>query len=103
MPDEPTPVVVTMAWEQVDDQLLAHLARYVVLSREEPGCRNVDLCASLTHTGRVVVIEKWAGSADQRAHFDGPAMVSLAAAARHAGAARPRVDRLEGISMHDLI
>jgi len=91
-----------MAWEQVDDQLLAHLARYVVLSRDEPGCRNVDLCASMTHAGRVVVIEKWAGAADQRAHFDGPAMGSLAAAARDAGASPPGMDLLEGISMHDL-
>jgi quinol monooxygenase YgiN len=103
MADESTPVIVTMTWEQVDDALLAHLARYVVLSRDEPGCRNVDFCASLTATNRVVVIEKWAGAAEQRAHFDGAAMVALAQAARASGSGRPSVDLLEGISMHDLI
>ena len=29
------------------------LARYVVLTRHEPGCRNVDLLTSVTHSGRV--------------------------------------------------
>ena len=33
----------------------AVLARYVVLSRTSPGCRNIDLVASLTTPGRVVV------------------------------------------------
>jgi quinol monooxygenase YgiN len=102
VPAETDPVVVTMTWEQVDDALLAHLARYVVISRGDPGCRNIDLCASVTVPGRVVVIGKWESGAAQRAHFDGAAMVALAAAARDLGAARPDVDLLEGISAHDL-
>jgi quinol monooxygenase YgiN len=91
-----------MTWEHVDDALLAHLARYVVLSRGEPGCRNVDFCASVTVAGRVVVIGKWASWEAQRSHFDGGAMVALATAARDLGTARPAIDLLEGISAHDL-
>ena len=102
VPDDASPLVVTMAWEHVDDDLLAHLARYVVLTRQEPGCRNVDLCASMTGAGRVLVVEKWAGPAEQRAHFDGDAMVALARTARDLGATRPEVELWEGISMHDL-
>lgn len=98
----PEPVVVTMVWEQVDDQLMAHLVRYVVVSRAEPGCRNIDLCASVTVDGRVVIIEKWATSTAQRAHADGAVLLALASAARDLGAARPTLDLLEGISAHDL-
>ena len=96
------PVIVTMVWEDVSDALLAHLARDVVLARGEPGCRNVDLCASLGNPGRVVVIEKWGTGADQRAHFDAAPMVDLATAARQLGASPPAVDLLDGISAHDL-
>jgi quinol monooxygenase YgiN len=96
------PVVVTMRWERVTDLLLAQIARYVVMSRGEPGCRNVDLCASVTADGRVVVIEKWASADAQRAHMDAEAMVTLATAARDMGAARPELDLLEGMSAHDL-
>jgi quinol monooxygenase YgiN len=96
------PRVITMTWEHVTDALLAHLARYVVVSRGEPGCRNIDLCASVTEPGRVVVIEKWAGEEAQRAHLDGEAMVTLATAARDLGATRPAIDLLEGIIAHDL-
>ena len=42
-----------------EEALLATLARYVVLTRHEPACRNVDLIASCTHDRRFVVIEKW--------------------------------------------
>ena len=93
---------MTMAWEQVGDDLLAHLARYVVLSRGERGCRNIDLCASVTQPGRVVVIEKWDSRESQRRHFDGEAMVALAGAALALDAARPTIDLLDGISAHDL-
>lgn len=101
-PDGPEPTIVTMVWEQVDDGLMAHLARYVVVSRSETGCRNIDLCASVTVDGRVVIIEKWATPAAQQAHAGGPALLALASAARDLGAARPTLDLLEGISAHDL-
>ncbi len=96
------PAVVTMVWDQVTDALLAHLARYVVVSRAEPGCRNIDLCASVTTPGRVTVIEKWANPATQQAHLDGPALLTLATGARGLGAARPAIELLEGISAYDL-
>jgi quinol monooxygenase YgiN len=102
VPEAPDPVLVTMLWDHVEDDLLAHLVRYVVMARGEPGCRNIDLCASLTVPGRVVIITKWASAAAQRVHFDGPAAVALAVAARDLGAPRPEVDLLEGISAHDL-
>ncbi len=98
----PEPAVVTMVWEQVTDALLGHLARYVVLSRADPGCRNIDMCASVTSPGRVTVIEKWANAASQQAHLGGPTLLALATAARDLGAARPVIDLLEGISAHDL-
>lgn len=96
------PVIVTMRWERVTDPLLAQIVRYVVMSRGEPGCRNIDLCASVTTDGRVVLIEKWSSQDTQQAHLDGEAMVRLATAARDLGAARPELDLLEGISAHDL-
>jgi quinol monooxygenase YgiN len=96
------PVLVTMVWERVGDELLAHIVRYVVLSRGEADCRNIDLCASVTTAGRIVVIEKWGSAEAQRAHFDGATMVELAAAARDLGAARPQLDLLDGISAHDI-
>ena len=100
--DGSEPTIVTMVWEQVDDDLMAHLVRYVVVSRSEPGCRNIDLCASVTSRGRVVVIEKWATPAAQQAHADGAALLALATAARQMGTARPTLDLLEGLSAHDL-
>jgi quinol monooxygenase YgiN len=91
-----------MRWEAVSDALLGHIARYVVMTRGEEGCRNVDLCASVTTEGRVAVIEKWASYDTQQAHLNGQAMVALALAARELGAARPELDLLEGMSAHDL-
>jgi quinol monooxygenase YgiN len=102
VPEADAPVLVTMVWEEVTDDLLAHLVRYVVMARGEDGCRNIDLCASVTVPGRVVVISKWASATAERAHLDAPAAVELAEAARSAGAARPQIDLLEGISAHDL-
>jgi quinol monooxygenase YgiN len=102
VPEVPEPVVVTMLWDDVADDLLAHLVRYVVMARQEEGCRNIDLCASVTVPGRVVVIAKWASPAAQRAHFDGRAAVELAEAAHTLGVARPDIDLLESISAHDL-
>jgi quinol monooxygenase YgiN len=101
-PQNTDPVLVTMRWERVNDALLAHIVRYVVMSRGEPGCRNIDLCASMTTEGRVVIVEKWATLAAQQAHLDGETMLALAASARDLDAARPELDLLAGISAHDL-
>jgi len=79
-------VLVTLSFDATDpDRLAAVLAKYVVLSRHEPGCRNIDLCGSLTVPGRFVVIEKWETMDDLKAHG---ASAQLAA---------PRAVRLVGV------
>jgi len=99
--------VVTMVFEPAAGpegagKLLDVLARYVVLARGEPGCRNIDLCASATGPARLVVIEKWETPVAQRAHFDSPVMVRMAEAAKPLLAGPPVIDLLEAISAHDL-
>jgi len=83
--------------------LAAILAKYVVLSRQQPGCRNIDLAASSLTGGRFVLIEKWETPAAQRAHFDSPEMVEMAQAATPLLTGPPDLDLLEAISAHDLI
>ncbi len=73
------------------------LANYVVVSRMHPGCRNIDLCASVTSSGRFMVIEKWESPDAQRAHFDSEAMVDMAQACRVLLAGPPAIELL-----HDL-
>jgi quinol monooxygenase YgiN len=103
MPDEIDLTIVTMRFHASDaDRLLSVLSKYVVVSRGEPGCRNIDLCASLTTPGSFTVIEKWESPAAQRAHFDSAEMVAMAQACRGLLAAPPDIDLLEGISAHDL-
>jgi quinol monooxygenase YgiN len=95
--------LVTMAFDATDaERLQGVLAKYVVLARGHPGCRNVDLCMSATTPGRFVVIEKWESPAAQRAHFDSSAMVEMAEACRGLLTAPPVIDLLEPISAHDL-
>jgi quinol monooxygenase YgiN len=97
--------VVTMVLDAAEGragQLGGVLARYVVLARGHDGCTNVDLCASVTHPGRFVVIQKWASADAQRAHFDSAEMVAMAEGCRGLLAAPPDVDLLEGVSAHDL-
>lgn len=103
MADEPDLTIVTMAFDAADaGALVAVLAKYVVLTRMEPGCRNVDLCASVTTPQRVVVIEKWESAEAQRAHFDSAVMVDMARACTGLLTAPPEIDLLEGMSAHDL-
>jgi quinol monooxygenase YgiN len=95
--------LVTMVFETDDpDPLLRLLAKYVVISRTHAGCRNIDLCVSLTAAGRFVIVEKWASPADQRAHFDSPAMVEMAEGCRALLRTPPTIDLLAGLSAHDL-
>lgn len=96
--------MVTMVFEAVDpDQLQAVLARYVVVSRGHPGCRNIDLALSSTRPNRFVVVQKWERPEDQRAHFDSEDMVAMAEACQGLLASPPEIDRLDPISAHDLI
>jgi quinol monooxygenase YgiN len=95
--------LVTLRFDAADPgRLLAVLAKYVVLTRMHDGCRNVDLCASVTAPGRFLVIEKWATAAAQRAHFDSPDMVQMAESCRGLLTGPPDIELLEGISAHDL-
>jgi len=57
------------------------LAKYVVLTRRQPACRNVDLVASGSRPDRFVVIEKWE-SADGARAFCTRANVSPACTGR---------------------
>lgn len=100
---EPDLVLVTMVFDGSDPEAVAAiLARYVVVTRGHPGCRNVDLCASVTRAGRFVVIEKWETGAAQRAHFDSADMVEMATSLTGLLIRAPEIDLLGPISAHDL-
>src|SRR2546423_10803892 len=62
-------------------QLGAVLAHYVVVSRTSPGCRNIDLVASLTTPGRFLVYEKWESAEHQRDHLSSAVTEEMAAPA----------------------
>ena len=95
--------IVTLVFDASDpEQLLGVLATYVVVSRGHPGCRNIDLAASATVPGRIVVIEKWETPADQQRHFDSPEMIDMAESCRGLLSGPPAIDLLEPISAHDL-
>lgn len=95
--------IVTMRFDAGDvSALLSVLSKYVVLTRMQPGCRNVDLCASVTHPGRYLVIQKWDSVDAQRAHFDGEVMVEMATACTGLLTAAPDIDLWDGPSAHDL-
>ena len=96
--------IVTMRFDAADaDSLMAVLSKYVVLTRMQPGCRNIDLCASVTQPGRYLVIHKWDSVAAQRAHFDSDVMVEMATACNGLLIAAPDIDLWDGASAHDLI
>lgn len=95
--------IVTMVLDATDmGRLIPIVAKYVVLSRQQPGCRNIDLCASVTTPHRLVIIQKWESASAQRAHFDSPEMVEMAEMAKPLLAGPPAIDLLDGLSAHDL-
>jgi quinol monooxygenase YgiN len=103
MADPVEPIVATWVFDAADPAgLAAVLARYVVLTRRAEGCRNVDLVASGTHSGRSLVIEKWASADDQRAHLDSATAVEMAQACEGLLTCPPAVDLWEPISALDL-
>lgn len=102
-PDEIELTVVVMRFQAADpERMVSVLAKYVVLARGHPGCRNMDLVASVTHPGRLLVIQKWASPEAQRAHFDSADMVEMAGACRGLLTEPPDIDLLDTISAHDL-
>jgi len=82
--------------------LLPILAKYVVLARGHEGCRNIDLCTSATNPATILIVQKWASPAAQRAHFDSPVMVEMAKACTGLLAEAPDIDLYDPISAHDL-
>lgn len=102
-PEELEPVMVILGFHtEQPEQLMEVLARYVVLSRGQPGCRNIDYVASVTDPGRLMLVEKWESLDAQRKHFDSPEMVDMARESMPLLNAEPDIDLFEGISMHDL-
>ena len=101
--DEVDLTMVTMTFDATDPgRLQSVLARYVVLSRGHPGCRNIDLAMSSTHPNRFVIVQKWSRPEDQEAHFDSPDMVTMAEGCAGLLASPPSIDLLDAISVHDL-
>ena len=95
--------IVTMRFDAADPgALVAVLSKYVVLTRMQPGCRNVDLCASVTAPGRYLVVQKWDDVDAQRAHFDSAVMVEMATACNGVLSGPPDIDLWDGPSAHDL-
>jgi quinol monooxygenase YgiN len=95
--------IVTMRFDAADPgALLALLAKYVVLTRMEPACRNVDLCGSYTHPGRYLIVQKWASHTAQRAHFDSSIMIEMAQGCIGLLTNPPDIDLWDGASAHDL-
>jgi len=96
--------IVTMRFDAADaGGLMAVLSKYVVLTRMQPGCRNVDLCASVTQPGRYLVIQKWDSADAQRAHFDSVEMIEMATSCNGLLTTAPDIDLWDGASAHDLI
>lgn len=101
--DDAEITLVTLRFQTTQpDKLMGVLSKYVVLSRQQEGCRNIDLTGSVTTAGRFVVIEKWDGPESQRAHFDSPEMVEMAESCVGLLSEPPEIDLLEGLSAHDL-
>jgi quinol monooxygenase YgiN len=101
--DDAEITLVTMRFETTDpERLLGVLSKYVVLSRQQDGCRNIDLTGSVTNPGRFVIIQKWDSPESQQAHFDSAEMVEMAQACTGLLREPPEIDLLEGLSAHDL-
>ncbi len=102
-PGEVDLTIVTLRFDAADDAaLLAVLSKYVVLTRMHDGCRNVDLCSSVTVPGRHLLVQKWETPGHQRRHFDSQVMVDMARSCEGLLAAPPEVDLWEATSAHDL-
>ncbi len=95
--------VVTMRFDASNAAgLHGVLSKYVVLTRMVEGCRNVDLCASVTQPGRILIVQKWDDAVAQRAHFDSALMVEMAESCDGLLASSPDIDLWDGLSAHDL-
>ena len=101
--DDAEITLVTLRFQTSDpEKLMGVLSKYVVLSRQQDGCRNIDLTGSVTTPGRFVVIQKWDSPESQRAHFDSQEMIEMAESCVGILTEPPEIDLLEGLSAHDL-
>ncbi|MDQ3106462.1 MAG: antibiotic biosynthesis monooxygenase [Actinomycetota bacterium] len=101
--DDAEITLVTLRFQTSDpEKLMGILSKYVVLSRQQDGCRNIDLTGSVTTPGRFVVIQKWDSPESQQAHFNSREMIEMAEACAGLLADAPEIDLLEGLSAHDL-
>ena len=101
--DEIELTIVTMRFDAADvGSMLAILSKYVVLTRMQQGCRNIDLCSSVTQPGRYLIIQKWESPESQQAHFDSDVMVEMARSCAGLLTAPPDIDLWDGPSAHDL-
>lgn len=102
-PAEVDLAVVTMRFDAADDDALSSvLSKYVVLTRMVEGCRNVDLCSSVTVPGRYLIVQKWDDPDAQRAHFDSELMVEMARSCEGLLRNAPDIDLWDAMSAHDL-
>lgn len=96
-------VIVTMSFDASEmGSLVAFLAKYIVLTRMEQGCRNVDMIVSDTRPNRIMVIEKWESPAAQQTHFGGATMVEMATSCTGILTGPPDIDIWQSMSAHDL-
>lgn len=86
-----------------EESLAYALARYVVLSRMEDGCRNIDLVSSVTVPGLLMVWEKWESHDHRQTHFEGKAATEMADAVSDLVREPPQFDIFDAISAHDLV
>lgn len=101
--DDAETTLVTMRFEAADpERLIGVLSKYVVLSRQQPGCRNMDLCGSVAVPDRFVIIQKWETPEAQQAHFNSEEMTDMARSCEGLLAGPPEIDLLVGLSAHDL-
>ena len=97
--------ILTASFEALageEELLAAALARYIVMARHEPGCRNVDLVISSTKSGCFLVIQKWDSDALARDHLSSELMTSMAREVVPLIADKPDLDLWDSISAHDL-
>jgi quinol monooxygenase YgiN len=73
------------------------------MTRSENASRNVDLVASVTHSGRFLVIEKWDSPGAVQAHLDSQLMTDMAREVLPSLAHQPDLDLFDTISAHDLM
>ncbi|CAB4681865.1 MAG: hypothetical protein F2916_00050 [Actinobacteria bacterium] len=96
-------VIVTMSFDAADmGSLVAVLSKYIVLTRMEQGCRNVDMIVSDTRPNRIMLIEKWESPATQQTHFEGATMVEMAKSCTGILTGAPEIDIWQSMSAHDL-